>query len=435
MTKHLTHIKEVSLGRQYTTSSIVPSNGMLVNLFPDVIPPLGDGVLIGPQTLLVSCDEVQGLASYADGIYNNQQITFDLDMPGLATDSDNEDNWGVTEEGLAAKHFWDKGITGQGVKVGIADSGIDISHPAFSALLSEGRLSAFAAFKSNGLKQLQHNSDGSVIPDEEAIPTFTHWHGTHCAGIIIGNSTAGKLRGVAPAAKLAVAQVLQQGNIGTVASFFSGFNWLASQHCDVVSLSLGWPGKHEEWAIPIKALLQGGTVVVVAVGNEFGAAGVGPSRSPANYPIDPVNDNEGLLLSIGAHDRTITVWDSSGGEIVDWSGVTVTLPDGNTRPSVFSSAAQHLVPTMVAPGVDIISAFPSSKYWSATGSSMATPHIAGLIALVLSYLRANGSPNATPRNAANLLLNSLKPLVPGTETLNSGKGIADIDRLLSSLFH
>ena len=131
----------------------------------------------------------------------------------------------------------------------------------------------------------------------------------------------------------------------------------------------------------------------------------------ANYPISPNDPNKGLLISVGAHDQQDLVGGFSSGEVVDWSSVTVTNPDGTTRPSMFSAAPIHAVPTIVAPGVGIVEPVTSTTYFSEDGSSMATPHIAAAIALVLSALRAK-RPDAKPREAAELLLECVTALPP-----------------------
>lgn len=257
--------------------------------------------------------------------------------------------------------------------------------------------------------------------------------GTFCAEILVGTPLDNDVHGAAPQARLAVTQVLQAGNVGTVASITAGLFWLVDQQCDIVSLSLGWPGKHEEWAEPIRALLKSGVVVVAAVGNENGVPGEEDSRSPANYPLDVTSIDEGRLLSIGAHDVEGHVADFSGGEVVDWRNVTVTQPDGTTRPSTFAGAAPRSVPDMVGPGVDVVEPINAATYMSESGSSMAAPHIAGLIALILSALRVK-DPEAKPRAAAELCLSHLKPLGPAGAVERSGSGRIDSSALFAALF-
>ncbi|SEB29131.1 S8 family peptidase [Rhodococcus koreensis] len=401
----------------------------VVYLRQDVIPPLGGpGRLIGPQTLLIANDDLPALVEEKPigDVFNNAVITFDLDKSGgggAATFVDNDDNWGIGTDGLNVKTFWNKGVLGHGVRVGIADSGMDSTHPSFEKLTAEKRLKGFAQFDRQGNQVLQKRPDGTVIPDSVAIPTFGHLHGTHCAAIIVGEGPDGKDRGVAPGAELVVTRVLEQSNTGSVAQIAAGLSWLATQKCDIASLSLGWPGLHEEWASPVKALLDAGVIVVVAVGNEFDAAGVAKSRSPANYLVTP-GPTDGLLIAVGAHEQAGTVWESSGGETVSWADVTVLQTDGTSRQSIFASQPPRIVPGMVAPGVEIISAAPFKKYLPLDGSSMATPHVAGLIALVLSHLRSS-DPGARPRTAAELMLTSLKDLAPIGLDIRSGAGRVD----------
>jgi subtilisin family serine protease len=86
----------------------------------------------------------------------------------------------------------------------------------------------------------------------------------------------------------------------------------------------------------------------------------------------------------------------------------------------------------VGPGVDIVSATPGDKYFATAGSSMATPHIAGLLALVLSGLRTH-DPSTRPRAAADLVLASLTDVPPVGIDIRSGGGRVGLDRLLDAL--
>ena len=411
--------------------SVSESDTLILRIRHDAVPPLGGfGRLIGPREILVSIDDAEPLltasdeAGFVDGVFNNSTIYFPL-VPELlgAAVVDNEDNWGFGIDGLDAAAFKKRGAEGDSVRIGIADSGMDATHPMFAKLLSEDRLVAFAHFDKLGKKVVQTNADGSVIADADAKPTYGHWHGTHCAGILVGEATDGMAHGLAPQAQLAVTRVLELANEGSVAGVLAGLWWLTEQKCDVVSISLGMPGFHEEWWPPIEALLKAGTVVVAAVGNEALTPGSALSRSPANYlPTD--NQEQGRLIAVGAHDQAGAVWDESSGEKVDWSGVQIDQPGGTSRPSVFASSPPRIIPALVAPGVDIISASPNGLYRSSAGSSMATPHLAALIALVLSELRARQK-DTSPNVAADLIVSCLKDVPPAGEDTRSGKGRVD----------
>lgn len=206
-------------------------------------------------------------------VWDNVVFRIDLDGPrgpGGAS-SNNVPNWGLGERGFDLRALWNRGTRGRGVRIGIADSGIDIGHPAFAKLRERDGLKAFAHF----------DKLGQLVSSNASAPTYSHWHGTHCAAVLVGNETDGNVRGIAEEAELVVAQILNNQNEGSVASFKAGFHWLATQRCDVVSLSVGWAGEHEEWADEIQQLVDNGTVVVAASGNEYPSP---RTRSPGNYP-------------------------------------------------------------------------------------------------------------------------------------------------------
>lgn len=407
-----------------------PMNNYLVYLKKDAIPPIEVGRLVSERTILTTSDKLFEFSSASENIYQNFEIEFPLEQFGGASIAEQDDNWGIGEKGLNLEPFWNKSMKGEGIVFGIADSGIDITIPTFSNLINQGRLLSFSEFDKNGAKIVQRNSDGTMAHDSQASPTFSHWHGTFCSAIIVGQND-GKNRGVAPDAKLVVSKVLQSGNIGSVASILSGLNWLADQNCDVVSLSLGWPGMHDVWIAPIQKMLANGVVIVAAIGNENGVPGVENTRSPANYPI--ANDIEkGLLLSVGAHDINGDVADFSGGGVVNWQDVKNTTQDGIKSPSVFSNFEPFVSPHLLGPGVDIVQPISTSHYELTSGSSMATPHIAGIIGLVLSAIRKIDT-LATPRQAAELVLACVEPITKNSSYERSGAGLINSKKLFDKL--
>lgn len=352
---------------------------------------------VGSGVLLPSIKEIP--ADFKGRIWPNTLFTVphDEDIGAAGEYTAGDPNWGV--EDVLAKSLWEIGARGQAIKIGIADSGIDGNHPC----LSNQKLSSsnFAAF---------NLSDGqySDIP-----PGDSGWHGTHCAGVVVGKEESGVARGVAPEATLCIARVLDGFN-GSVASIKSGLDWLRLQQCDVISLSLGWPGLHDEWATEINSLIQGGAIVVAASGNEFGINGSAPTRSPANYPLQK-------LVCVGAYDRTRSIWSRSGGGQIEWPAN-----------SPFGGASGPTIPYLVGPGVDIVSSVPDAMYKSSDGTSMATPHIAGVLACALSYLKEKGVPNARDF-ALRALDESLVDLgVAGVDT-RYGRGAIDPHKFISAL--
>jgi len=239
--------------------------------------------------------------------------------------------WGIERLGVPA--LWDRGLTGAGVLVAHLDTGVDGKHPALAEAVAH-----FAEFDVMGR---------AVKP--APAPRDTDEHGTHTAGTIAGRAVGGRHVGVAPGAKLASAIVIEGGD--AVARVLAGMDWSLGLGARVLSLSLGFRGWWPDFVAVTRILRRKGVLPVFAVGNEY----AGSSRSPGNYPE---------ALSVGAC--------GEDGRVADFSS--------SQR---FDRRRDPVVPDLVAPGVGIVSAKPGGGYQSMDGTSMATPHVAGLAALLL----------------------------------------------------
>jgi subtilisin family serine protease len=239
--------------------------------------------------------------------------------------------WGI--KALKVDQLHAQGFLGQGVIVGHLDTGVDASHPAL-----KGAIKAYAEF----------DSLGAQVPN--AKPKDSGEHGTHTAGTIAGRPVKSVRFGVAPQAVLASAMVIEGGNV--TARILGGMNWAVGQGIRVLSMSLGLIGTKDDFLALTQLLRARGVLPVFAVGNE----GPGVSRYPGNYAE---------ALSVGASDST--------GAVADFSG--------SQR---FLRKSDPLVPDLVAPGVGVISCVPNNSYMEMDGTSMATPHIAGLAAVLMS---------------------------------------------------
>ena len=249
-------------------------------------------------------------------------------------------------EQIRADEVWTGyGIRGAGVKVGIADTGCLSTHPDLAGKV---------------LKEAHFDYSGAKVSD---TATDYKGHGTHVAGIIAGGNASGKYIGVAPQASLLAARVFDPDSLdpakdtSSSAQVWAGVEWLIENGAQVVNLSLGgsageaeegWKTKIERW----NDLL--GVPVICAIGNS------GPSSdtttSPGNVP---------KALGVGAVDGSDVVASfSSRGPIV-WSSVSYTKPD------------------ISAPGSGIRSSWKDGSYTASSGTSMATPHVAGVVALML----------------------------------------------------
>jgi subtilisin family serine protease len=254
-----------------------------------------------------------------------------LVRPVSAGTSADRRGWGLDE--LKVPALWQQGLTGRGVRVAHLDSGVDAKHPALAPALHQ---------------YIETDLVGNIV--EPAVPprdSRSDGHGTHTAAIIAGRAVGTRQVGVAPGAELCSAMVIETGNISR--RVLRALNWSVPLSVRVVNLSLGLRGWREDF-LPLVAVLRARRILVVAaVGNE----GPGTSRSPGNYPT---------VLSVGAIDRDRVV-------------------------APFSSSQQFqradpLVPDLLAPGVDILSARAGGGYRTMSGTSMAAPHVAGLAALL-----------------------------------------------------
>jgi subtilisin len=239
--------------------------------------------------------------------------------------------WGVAR--IQAPKLWQQGLSGKGVMVAHLDTGIDGEHPALKPAIQQ-----FAEFDATG-----HAIDSAPIADSSD-------HGSHTAGIIAGRTFLGQQIGVAPGCHLISAAVIEGGD--QVARVLAGVDWMLNFPVRVLNLSLGFPGYFDQYIPLLNKLLAKGILPLFAIGNE----GPGTSRSPANYP---------QALSVGAADQ-------NGG--VDPDSSSETFPRKNNP----------LVPDLVMPGVDILSANAGgANFRLDSGTSMATPHLSGLAALLI----------------------------------------------------
>ncbi len=272
---------------------------------------------------------------------------------------------------------WDAGFSGKGVKVAVIDTGVDPDHPDFA-----GRIERMKDFTGEGY------SDGSG-------------HGTHVAGIIggAGQASDGKYRGVAPECTLIAAKVLRGDGSGNMSDVMAGVEWAVQQGARILNLSLGGSGSSDgadALSVTCDAAVGRGAIVFVAGGNS------GPGASTIGSP--------------GAAKRVITVGATSKTDQVANFSSRGPTKDGRVKPDV------------CFPGVGIIAARAQgtsmgspqgNAYTSASGTSMATPHAAGVGALLLQAV-----PGLSHDQIKEILMNTAKEL--GYEPNAQGKGRADV---------
>ena len=285
--------------------------------------------------------------------------------------------WGVAD--LGAPALWKEGVRGAGVRIAHLDTGVDGSHPALKQ-----RIGAWAEF----------DAEGERVP--ESMPHDPDGHGTHTAGTLVGGQSGDTAVGMAPEAELCAAIVIEGGRV--LLRILAGMEWAVGEGARILSLSLGIRG-YTPFAIELMQRLRAaGVLPVVAIGNE----GPGTSRSPGNYPD---------ALSVGAADAK--------GLVADFSS--------SMR---FERALEPTAPDVVAPGVAIVSARAGGGREEMDGTSMATPHVAGLAALLFS-----AKPEATVAEVESAIFASVRPLPDGADPIRYGRGAIDGPQALRILLN
>ncbi|MEW2114872.1 S8 family serine peptidase [Streptomyces sp. NPDC005474] len=289
---------------------------------------------------------------------------------------------------IGAPTAWAAGYDGTGVKIAVLDTGIDKAHPDLATQVIAER-------------------------DFTASPSGTgdkFGHGTHVASIAAGTGArdGGKYKGVAPGAKLLNGKVLDDNGFGSDSGIIAGMEWAVAQGADVVNLSLGGedlPGIDPMEETVNRLSAETDTLFVIAAGNE-GEAGERTVGSPGSADA---------ALTVGSVDKSDALAASSS------RGPRV--GDGGVKPD------------LTAPGVDITAAsaagsvlselYPSDipGYLTISGTSMATPHVAGAAAIL-----AQQHPDWTGERIKAVLTGAAKP--GSYSSFQQGTGRTDLVRAL-----
>lgn len=262
--------------------------------------------------------------------------------------------WGVDR--IDAEYAW-SASTGAGVSVAVLDTGIDADHPDLQANLAGG-----VNFVSN--------------PPWKA-PNPTKWdddngHGTHCAGIIAAADNDIGVVGVAPEATLYAVKVLNKTGSGYISQIIAGLEWCVVNDIDIASMSLGTDSDVLSFHEACDAAAAAGVILVAAAGND-GADVDYPGAYPSVIAVAATNS-----------DDAVASWSSPGTEV-----------------------------EIAAPGVDVYSTWNDGGYDTKSGTSMATPHVSGTLALALAADRTLD------------LCASADDLLPAGSDIYSGCGLVD----------
>lgn len=294
---------------------------------------------------------------------------------------------------IDAPSVWDEfGTRGENARVAVLDSGVDDTHPDIE-LAEDG----WAQFDANG-NQLDTN------------PNDPDGHGTHVSGTATGGSASGFQIGVAPDSELLSAKVLDDG--GTFVQIIAGIQWAVTNSADVINMSLGASGFFGVMVEPIRVAESLGTLVVSSAGN----SGAGTTGTPGN-----IYDTVG----VGATNSASAVATFSSGE-------RIYSPDAWTDIDIPTDwSTWYTVPDLAAPGVDVISAYPGPTWQLLSGTSMASPHVAGVAALLKST-----NPDLSPADLKKLLeRNTPHPGGEGDTDTRYGRGITNAFNAVADQVH
>ncbi|BBK30551.1 hypothetical protein STHU_11850 [Allostella humosa] len=276
--------------------------------------------------------------------------------------------------GLQATRVLQSRFTGRGIRVAVLDTGIDFTHPDFLS------------------RAIIHRSfiEGEEVQDGNG-------HGTHCAGTACGPRAAAvpPRFGIACDAELYVGKVLANSGFGAAGSVLDGINWAVGEGCHIVSLSLASQirpgnGPLAFYEAAGQRALAAGTLLIAAAGNDSRRPGL---VQPVSAPANSVS-----IMSVAALAQDMAVAHfSNGGVNAGGGGIDI-----------------------AAPGVDVHSSWPlPTRYRSISGTSMATPHVAGIAAL-----HAEADPSLRGMALWSKLTASARRLSGSAQDIGSGLAIA-----------
>ena len=295
----------------------------------------------------VTLDYLRGFRDCAQSLYVSASTT----PPGGEEGTDLIEAAGFIDSpthtwGLIATRASLSRFTGQGINVAVLDTGLFLAHPDYI-----GRSIVSRSFISGVVSA----NDG-------------HGHGTHCTGTACGafKPAVGPRYGIAHKANIYIGKVLSDQGSGSDGGILAGIDWAIANRCQVISMSLGAnvPTTTTFYETAGQRALNAGSLIVAAAGNNA-------NRSAGNFGFVGRPANSRSFMAVGALDGNLRMGNFSARDTARAAGTAVDI---------------------AAPGVAVYSSWPiPTRYRTINGTSMATPHVAGIAAL---WAQASGSRGA-----------------------------------------
>jgi subtilisin len=306
------------------------------------------------------------------------QNTF-ADVPDLGGN-----NWGA--DLVKAPEVWAQGYTGKGVVVAVIDTGVDYNHEDLkNNIWTNTKEIAGNGIDDDGNGYIDDNY-GWNFADKNNNTLDNNGHGTHVSGTIAGENNNYGVTGIAYDAKIMPVKVLNESGSGSYSSISKGIRYAVDNGANVINLSLGGTSSNRTLESAINYASSKGVIVVMAAGND--------GESSPDYPA----------------------------RYASKAGIAVGAVDKNNNMADFSNrSGTNQISYVTAPGVKVYSSVPNNQYATYSGTSMATPHVAGVVALMLS-----ANPSLTDAQVRQIVAETSEN---STQSTNSSLNISNVSSL------
>ena len=289
----------------------------------------------------------------------------------LSTDTLERKNWAMEQNKI--KLFWNKGITGKGIKVGVVDTGIQLDHEMYKGKIITGQ-----NFSDDGLSSSDLSS--------------THYHGTAVTSLICGDYINYQAYGIAPDCKIIIGKAMNSSGKGSSVAIANAILYCVQQGADIINCSVGCVDDSSDLRNAVNTAVRSGVSIVCASGN------------------DGHNDTDGSVREVrypGAYDESICVGSM----------------DSYFKISDYSNSSEFV--DIVAQGEDVICAYPGNNYAIISGTSFSTPIISGILALLKQKFRVDFQRDPAESELYGMLLKYARE-IKGVPRSMQGHGYIDL---------